>query len=858
MEKFITAKASATMRARGAPSPGVGVGVGLLLLLAGAPGGARAQAERGLPPTVGSFLYGGWRAADAVVSGVALLVDAGAGVGNGTLVAVNRTDLDLEPARNLTSLVDFDVGDVSVEPLHLDRGLDADDEPLSPPEPERQRTVPLGWPGADLSRTEAKALGAEVRALAFDRVVADLAGVPSSARAASAAGPIPGGAALRQAGGGCAGGTVLEGVEANARLATVAAALRQSGLDATLSGPGPQTFFAPTDAAFAQLATELEAGGPDAAAVLRLGLEELLLYHLASGVVNPRESGRTIATLGGQDLFLGDLRVERVEDLCNGRLVVVSEVLVPRAADGGGGGDAGEVPGLDDSQPVPVEDEFEEPGGDGLFDGAPAARPACGLDACCDKTPPGPYTCAEQAGWGKCSEPWMARGNFCRLSCGECFLGPGDDGDDGDDNGEGRGDAGGYRAQGACAAAGVLYQSWSAMPVDQAWPMSLPQRDAPDRVEILGGASPVATPKNLRKQGRQRARDVDASGRDTYRLPADRVCGHFCPPVDGRYRFFTNADEQAKLYLADPDRRRSRVEAQAKRSDCKVTLYEDADFSGRSRTFRVGAYGNLKDFDINDRTSAVRVEGAGCVAYLSRHAWFEGESCRLPEPGYYGRAQLEQRGCRNDRASSLQVVLEDAPPLVYQRQRSDGWNRHPQQQASPFVELERGRPYKLEAERFTARSSGGHFELGVELPNGRKLQPVPAAYFSEDCAASGAAVDYQEPSAEEACACTRDGFSGGVEVGRRGCFRYDIGEYLSSVAGRSTGSAIGRYLEDNYGAPPETQSMLGRLWSRAFGDWGRGRSRRYDAQVCYVKTPSACPLAEVSETYEGAAWRLCE
>ena len=52
--------------------------------------------------------------------------------------------------------------------------------------------------------------------------------------------------------------------------------------------------------------------------------------------------------------------------------------------------------------------------------------------------------------------------------------------------------------------------------------------------------------------------------------------------------------------------------------------------------------------------------------------------------------------------------------------------------------------------------------------------------------------------------------------------------------------------------------MLGRLWSRVFGDWGRGRSRRYETQVCYVKTPAACPLAEVSETYQGAAWRLCE
>ena len=63
-----------------------------------------------------------------------------------------------------------------------------------------------------------------------------------------------------------------------------------------------------------------------------------------------------------------------------------------------------------------------------------------------------------------------------------------------------------------------------------------------------------------------------------------------------------------------------------------------------------------------------------------------------------------------------------------------------------------------------------------------------------------------------------------------------------------------------YGAPPETQSVL----SAACGRPGIRRLRPQPAVrrpgpgVCYVKTPSACPLAEVSDTYEGAAWRLCE
>lgn len=42
--------------------------------------------------------------------------------------------------------------------------------------------------------------------------------------------------------------------------------------------------------------------------------------------------------------------------------------------------------------------------------------------ACVDvPPPPGDYTCAQQAGWGKCNEPWMQ--GYCLKACGKCMSG---------------------------------------------------------------------------------------------------------------------------------------------------------------------------------------------------------------------------------------------------------------------------------------------------------------------------------------------------------------------------------------------------------------------------------------------------
>ena len=40
--------------------------------------------------------------------------------------------------------------------------------------------------------------------------------------------------------------------------------------------------------------------------------------------------------------------------------------------------------------------------------------------SCTDEAPDHRYTCAQQAGWGKCGESWMA--NKCNLSCGRCSV----------------------------------------------------------------------------------------------------------------------------------------------------------------------------------------------------------------------------------------------------------------------------------------------------------------------------------------------------------------------------------------------------------------------------------------------------
>src|SRR5947208_13582734 len=62
---------------------------------------------------------------------------------------------------------------------------------------------------------------------------------------------------------------------------TLVAAVKAAGLVETLSGPGPFTVFAPTDAAFAKL----PAGTLDALLADKERLTSVLTYHVVSGKV---------------------------------------------------------------------------------------------------------------------------------------------------------------------------------------------------------------------------------------------------------------------------------------------------------------------------------------------------------------------------------------------------------------------------------------------------------------------------------------------------------------------------------------------------------------------------------------------
>lgn len=131
---------------------------------------------------------------------------------------------------------------------------------------------------------------------------------------------------------------VCVAVEAG-RFATLAAALRSTGLDTVLHGAGPFTLFAPTDAAFARLPKEQREAllAPDG----RERLMAVLAHHVVPGTASAAElaarravvplSGAALAistsrsglTVGGADVVTADL------DASNGLIHVIDAVLLP-------------------------------------------------------------------------------------------------------------------------------------------------------------------------------------------------------------------------------------------------------------------------------------------------------------------------------------------------------------------------------------------------------------------------------------------------------------------------------------------------------------------------------------------------
>ncbi len=80
-------------------------------------------------------------------------------------------------------------------------------------------------------------------------------------------------------------GTIVDVAVAAGDFTTLVAAVEAAGLVETLSGPGPFTVFAPTDAAFAKL----PAGTVEALLKDKVKLRAILTYHVVAGKVEAKD-----------------------------------------------------------------------------------------------------------------------------------------------------------------------------------------------------------------------------------------------------------------------------------------------------------------------------------------------------------------------------------------------------------------------------------------------------------------------------------------------------------------------------------------------------------------------------------------
>ncbi len=120
-------------------------------------------------------------------------------------------------------------------------------------------------------------------------LAAALAG--GAASAAHAADPMVGGAPMM------ASKTIVENASQAKNLTTLVAAVKAAGLVETLSGPGPFTVFAPTNAAFEKLpkATVEKLMQPD----MKADLAKILTYHVVAGKIDAAEIEKGIKAGGG-------------------------------------------------------------------------------------------------------------------------------------------------------------------------------------------------------------------------------------------------------------------------------------------------------------------------------------------------------------------------------------------------------------------------------------------------------------------------------------------------------------------------------------------------------------------------------
>ncbi len=136
-------------------------------------------------------------------------------------------------------------------------------------------------------------------------------------------------------------GTIVEVASANPDFKTLVAAVTAAGLGETLSGEGPFTVFAPTDAAFAAL----PAGILDKLLLPenKETLTKILTYHvLGSKVMAADVMAGKVATVEGSEITIDTADGVKVDDAkvtatdvaaSNGVIHVIDKVIIPASVD---------------------------------------------------------------------------------------------------------------------------------------------------------------------------------------------------------------------------------------------------------------------------------------------------------------------------------------------------------------------------------------------------------------------------------------------------------------------------------------------------------------------------------------------
>jgi uncharacterized surface protein with fasciclin (FAS1) repeats len=132
--------------------------------------------------------------------------------------------------------------------------------------------------------------------------------------------------------------TIVQTAVAAGSFKTLVSLVKQAGLARALSGPGPLTVFAPTDAAFAKVPKATLA----ALAKDKSKLKAVLLYHVVRGRLTAAQvvKQKSLTTLEGGRLSIrtrdGNVYVNRARVIkanvmaSNGVIHVINKVLIPR------------------------------------------------------------------------------------------------------------------------------------------------------------------------------------------------------------------------------------------------------------------------------------------------------------------------------------------------------------------------------------------------------------------------------------------------------------------------------------------------------------------------------------------------